>query len=663
MAATHAPRAAAPAAPGAAVPAAPALTAPAAPASSTGDAPRPAATRPWPRPAHRLSVRVQLVLFAVLLVFVAGGGSALAGWQIVESLIRQASTDRLNVASATFGSLYAQRIADAEIVTRQLSEKQQLAQRITQRNGDLLTQLIEPVQTLRPSYSVVVTDRQLNVLAKVIPPGRVDPGPTLVDVPGAAEALESVETSVALIRRADCQMVIAASVPVKNAGGNVLGLMHVRFPLDEEFVKQVKTDTGLDLSLYCGDTLVATTLAGQQLGARAEPDAVQRVLGETLEWERNLRLGDQTYRTRYVPLTDVQGQPAGMYGVSIPVQTLRDARNAILRYFLPVMACIAALAMTIGYLGAALLTQPLRRLAAAAGRIGGGDLESPVAVERDDEVGQLAQRMEEMRRSLFQTYTQLRQLNQLKDEYLFSVAHEVRTPLSSLVASVEILATDYDAMDPVELRATVQRIERSAVRLHTLVENVLDAGSIRAGRFSIHPGPMQLTDAVDGALAAIQPLLDEKKQRVELSIPTSLPPVQGDERRVIQVLSNLLSNAAKYGPTEDTIRIGAVVHGDHLRVLVLDHGPGIPLPEQGELFERYFRSSSSSRTSPGTGLGLAISKAIVEAHGGSMALESEPGSGTTVWFTLPLAARATHLTSNRHNGRSMPAVSLAEVSG
>ncbi|HET7768759.1 MAG TPA: ATP-binding protein [Chloroflexota bacterium] len=595
-----------------------------------------------PRPSVRkLSVRAQLVLFSVLLVIVAAGGSALAGWQIVEGLIRQATTDRLNVASATFGSLYQQRVADAEIVTRQLSERNQLALRIQQRNTDQITALIEPVQTLRPNYSIVVTDRDLNVLAKLIPPGRLDPGSTLADVPGAPLAMESLETVVALIQRQDCQLVITANVPVRATNGNVVGLMHLRFPLDEEFVRQVKADTGLELSLYCGDTLVSGTLASQLLGTKAEPTAVTQVLGESLEWESTLSSGSQLYRARYVPLLDIDGRPAGMYAVSTPVQTLADARNAILRYFLPVIICIAGLAMAIGYLGAAVLTQPLRRLATTAERIGGGDLESPVAVEGDDEVGLLALRMEEMRRSLFETYTQLRQLNHLKDEYLFTVAHEVRTPLTSLVASVEILATDYADMDAGELERTVLRIERAAVRLHTLVENVLDAGSIRAGRFSIAPAPMSLRSAIDGAIGTVQPLLDEKAQQVDVQFADGLPAVMGDERRLLQVFANLLSNASKYGPAEDVIRVAANTEGEAVVVRVTDHGPGIPLPEQGELFERYFRSSSSARGSPGTGLGLAITKAIVEAHGGVIGLESDPESGTTVWFTMPVAARAT----------------------
>jgi signal transduction histidine kinase len=417
--------------------------------------------------------------------------------------------------------------------------------------------------------------------------------------------------------------------------------MHLRFPLDEEMVRQVRADTGLELSLYCGDLLVATSLATQSgaIGTRADRAVARHVLDDGVESEENLRLSGQTYRARYVPLLDVEGKPVGMYAVATPVQTLSDARYAILRYFLPVMACIAGFAMVLGYVGTAALTGPLRRLAAAAARIGGGDLESPVQAEGEDEVAQLAERMEEMRRSLHQTYTQLRQLNQLKDEYLFSVAHEVRTPLSSLVASVEILSSDYSDMAPQELASTVRRIERSAVRLKTLVENVLDAGSIRAGRFSIYPSALDLHQVVEGTVVTLQPLLDEKRQRLDLDVPEALPAVMADERRIGQVFANLLSNASKFGPEGDRIEVRAAARENDILIGVTDHGPGIPLPEQGELFERYFRAASSARSTPGTGLGLAISKAIVEAHGGSVGLESDPKTGTTIWFTLPLASQ------------------------
>ena len=591
---------------------------------------------------RRLSIRAQLAMFSVLLVLVAAGGSSVAGWQIVDGLIQQGTTDRLNGAAGTFASLYNQRAADAEIVTRQLSERATLPQLIGRRASDQITSIIEPVQTLRPNYAIIVADPDGNVLAKLIPPGRPDPGPSIAEVPGVTEAVQlGAPLSPILIRRPDCQMVVAVSAPVRISNGTVVGVVHLRFPVDDELVRQIKADTGLEMSLFCGDQLVATALPGQVVnaGAKADPSVAQHVLVEGSDWEENLRAGDQTYRTRYIPLLDVEGKPVGMYSVSTPIQSLRDARNAILRYFLPVMACIALLGVGLGYLGSGVLTGPLRRLAVAAARIGSGDLESPVEAEGEDEVAQLAERMEEMRRSLYQTYTRLRELNQLKDEYLFSVAHEVRTPLASLVASVEILSTDYEHMPPSVMASTVRRIERAAVRLHTLVENVLDAGSIRAGRFSIYPEAVDLRQVLDGAVGTLQPLFEEKSQRLEIESADDLPAVQADERRVGQVFANLLSNASKYGPEGDTIQIRMVLQDDHVLASVTDHGPGIPLPEQGELFERYFRAASSARSSPGTGLGLAIAKAIVEAHGGNVGLECEPGAGTSIWFTLPLATQ------------------------
>ncbi|HEX2517898.1 MAG TPA: ATP-binding protein [Chloroflexota bacterium] len=586
-----------------------------------------------------MGLRARLAAFTVLLVLVAAGGSALAGWQIVEGLLQQEASDRLDVATKTFNSIYQQRVSDAEIVTRQLSDRTFLSQRIIQRNSEQLTALIEPIHTLRPFYSIAVADRDGNVLAKIVPPNRMDPGPNLLDAPGVAAALEADAVIPVLVRRQDCQMVVAVSVPVKSPNGVIVGVMHIRFPLDDELARQVKYDTNLDLAFYCGDLLVASTLPGQSalLGTRADPVVLQHVLEDGAEWEQNVRAGSFSYRARYVPLLDSAGSAVAMYAVHIPVQTLTEARSAILRFYVPLVACIVVLALALGYLGSTLLARPLGRLTTAAARIGGGDLESPVPVEGADEVGQLAQRMEEMRRSLHQTYSQLRQLNQLKDEYLFSVAHEVRTPLSSLVASVEILAGDYQHMAPAEREATIRRIERGAVRLQTLVENVLDAGSIRAGRFSIHPRPADLGLVLDSAAATLQPLLEEKRQRLETAVPPTLPAVLADERRITQVFANLLSNASKFGPEGDRIVVSAAARAEDVLVKVSDSGPGIPLPEQGELFERYFRSSSSARGSPGTGLGLAISKAIVEAHGGTVGLESDPRQGTTIWFTLPLA--------------------------
>lgn len=258
-----------------------------------------------------------------------------------------------------------------------------------------------------------------------------------------------------------------------------------------------------------------------------------------------------------------------------------------------------------------------------------------------------------MRSSIASTYLRLRGLNDLKDEYLFSVAHEVRTPMASLVALVEILGDDMDRLPPDELRVIVSKVSRAVVRLNTMVENVLDAGSIRAGRFTVRFGPVDLPEVVELAVATLAPILEEKGQRVRVigidqgvapsSVGFRLPTAWGDARRLGQVMANLVGNASKYGPAGDEITVHFTREvrspGDRamVRVSVTDNGPGIPLPEQADVFERHFRASSAVLAAPGTGLGLAITRAIIEAHGGTVGLYSEPGAGTTVWFTVGLA--------------------------
>lgn len=590
--------------------------------------------RSWPK----LGLRVKFVLLAVLLVLLSGGGAGLAGWDLADRLISSAADERLDAAARTFASLYNQRVAEAEIVAHQLTTRAQLPGQVRQGNADAVYGLLAPIQELRPQFTIAAARIDGDVVAKVVPEGGFNPGQSILGVPGSDQALAGRATTT-LLRRADCQLAVVVTTPIGVTPAQRVGAVLVSFPLDELFVQQVKADTGLELSLYCGDALVATTFPSRKRvpETMADVGVIRRVLehGEVLQQE--VRVANQQLRAQYVPLRTLADEIAGMYAVGIPVRRLVDERVELLLAFAPAIATIALVAMVLGYLGANALTAPLRRLAQAAARIGQGELDTTVAIEGEDEVAALATRMEEMRRSVQQTYAHLRELNRLKEEYLFSVAHEVRTPLASVVASVEILAADFDRMSGADLEATVRRVERSVTRLNTLVQNVLDAGSIRVGRFTVHPQPSSLQDAIEQAMSAIQPVLAEKRQQIQSAVPERLPPVLADERRIAQVLTNLFSNAGKYGPEADQIVVGAASSDGYVRITVSDHGPGVPLPEQGELFERYFRAATTARTSPGTGLGLAVSKAIVEAHGGQIGLESEPDRGTTVWFTLPRA--------------------------
>lgn len=231
------------------------------------------------------------------------------------------------------------------------------------------------------------------------------------------------------------------------------------------------------------------------------------------------------------------------------------------------------------------------------------------------------------------------ELQRMKQRFLLSVAHELRTPLSSLSASVAILQEDGVVMAAEDRERMLVMIGRSTVRLQHLITNLLDLGSIEAGRFVVQVQPMDLAVVVQEAVGLCEPLLALKRQRVAVSLPTDCPRVSADSRRITQVLVNLLSNCTKYGPEDDEVSIEVHRSGGFVYVSVTDHGRGIDPAEAEHIFEYFYQASRrKGQESQGFGLGLAIANGIVEAHGGETGAESIPGRGTTIWFSLPIAA-------------------------
>jgi signal transduction histidine kinase len=238
------------------------------------------------------------------------------------------------------------------------------------------------------------------------------------------------------------------------------------------------------------------------------------------------------------------------------------------------------------------------------------------------------------------------ELLRLKEEFLMEVAHELRTPIAALSASLDLVVDDALTMPREELAMLSGTLRRSALRLEHLVENLLDAGSIEAGTFQVRATPTSLAHALAEALVFMQPMLDSKGQRLATELPREADRVLADERRTSQVLANLISNASKYAPEGTRVAVRAVSTDGFVRVTVNDEGPGIPLDEQNRLFERFFRSRTVREQAGGLGLGLAICRAIVHAQGGEIVIESTPGQGTSVHFTLP---KARHLAEEAGN--------------
>jgi signal transduction histidine kinase len=230
------------------------------------------------------------------------------------------------------------------------------------------------------------------------------------------------------------------------------------------------------------------------------------------------------------------------------------------------------------------------------------------------------------------------EVNRLREQLLYSVAHELRGPLMVLDNALEILDTEYPRLTAEEFGQVLSTARRTARRMRTLMEDLLSAGSIQSGHFVVAPRKTELQTIVNDALEIVNPSIESRGQRVELAIPNDAPPVLADKRYARQVLTNLLANASKYSPEQSIIRLVVSNKANMVRVSVEDRGPGISPEQQAGLFERFYRVRADT-DAPGVGLGLAIAKGIVEAHGGSIGIDSEVGSGTSVWFTLPKASR------------------------
>ncbi len=238
---------------------------------------------------------------------------------------------------------------------------------------------------------------------------------------------------------------------------------------------------------------------------------------------------------------------------------------------------------------------------------------------------------------VFRDVSEEEAVHRLLAHFMANVTHEFRTPLSALAASVELLLDQVTDLDPTELQELLTALHLSVLGLQTLVDNLLEGASIEAGRFRISSRPSSLSSIIAEAIGMMQPLLDKRGQQLVVELPASIPVVQADPRRLVQVMINLLSNASKYCPDDSEIAIGVAVEDGRVRVSVADQGAGIPPEQRADLFRRFSRPGEVGEgTQYGIGLGLSIVKAVVLAHGGQVGVEDRPGGGAVFWFTLQI---------------------------
>ena len=224
----------------------------------------------------------------------------------------------------------------------------------------------------------------------------------------------------------------------------------------------------------------------------------------------------------------------------------------------------------------------------------------------------------------------------LRDTVVSNISHEFKTPLAAQLASIELLRDRLDALTPAEARDLVLSMERGALRLSRLIDNLLESVRLDAGEAGIRHAPVVVDEIVEDAAESMRPLLEQKGQRLEIDLPHPLPAVTGDGPRLTQVIVNLLANAHKFSPAGSTIRIGGSVAAPGVTVWVADDGPG--LPDGVDIWGRFVRRAGDEPEQSGLGLGLWISKSIVERHGGRIWSAPVP-RGTRMCVSLPEATR------------------------
>jgi signal transduction histidine kinase len=225
----------------------------------------------------------------------------------------------------------------------------------------------------------------------------------------------------------------------------------------------------------------------------------------------------------------------------------------------------------------------------------------------------------------------------IKQEFISTVSHELRTPLTSIKGSLGLMKAGTLDKDPDKLQSMMDIAYDNSERLVLLINDILDIEKLEAGKMAYQLEPIDAVDLVKGAIEANKGFADEHGVVFVWSGTDESIQVKGDKDRLMQVMSNLMSNAAKFSATGDEVELSISREGETVCFAVKDNGPGIPEKYRESLFDKFTQvDSSDTREKGGTGLGLSITDAIVEQHGGTLDFESEVGEGSTFFFTMPI---------------------------
>jgi signal transduction histidine kinase len=305
--------------------------------------------------------------------------------------------------------------------------------------------------------------------------------------------------------------------------------------------------------------------------------------------------------------------------------------------FIGVAAGSVVLALLMGFVLSSSLVAPLRRTEARLAQIAGGDFAGHVDVPNHDEVGSLAANVNRMNDELGRVYRELETISRHKSDFLATMSHELRTPLNAIIGFSEVLqAQMFGELNEQQL-SYVDDVLAAGRHLLSLINDVLDLAKIEAGRMDLDLGPVSVGEVLQSGMT----MHGERASRAGIALGLRVEPeeivVAADERRLRQVVFNLLANAIKFTPRDGRVEVSAQLRDGVVEVAVADTGPGIAPDDMERIFEEFDQGTGTPEHHvDGTGLGLPLSRKFVELHGGRLWVESTVGAGSTFRFTLPL---------------------------
>jgi signal transduction histidine kinase len=463
--------------------------------------------------------------------------------------------------------------------------------------------------------------------------------------------------------------VVTFASPVKDQNGQTIGVISGTASLDELQIIVASSTIGNTGYLYLVDqngALIAgggSAAAGGSLSGDigsstvAQMPMVQKVIGGTGSLTARAQL---RYKNIFGKEVVAAGEPlneGGQYWGLVaewPTSEADAVINALLLRDAIMLLVVLVLVLLLGAVLALIIVRPIEELKEGTARVAQGKFNEGVNITTGDELQELGDSFNDM-------VMGLKQLEQLKDEFVFIAAHELRTPVAAMKGYLELILDGTTGVITPESRAFMEKVLASNQRLIQLVNDLLEVARSQAGRLTIKVAPVDIAPAIASTLDELKSLADEKgvTMTYDATLPdaatgvpgagaTPLPQVLADADRVKEVVVNLVGNAIKYMGGAGTITIShelapavAPATGSVLVTHIVDTGIGMSAEAQEKLFQKFYRvQTDKTKDIVGTGLGLFIVKEIIEKMGGTIAVASEEGKGSTFSFGLPVAGAA-----------------------